>query len=314
VSVVTSPTSQAVRLKRPLSGMLLLDKAQGATSNAALQSVKHLLGAIKAGHTGTLDPMATGLLPLLFGQATRLASFLSDADKRYLATIRLGQRTDSGDVTGRVLEEKPVHVSPHEVEAVLSRFLGEIQQIPPMHSAVRVDGRRLYQLAHRGETIERAPRTVRIDLLRLVAFEGREYVLDVKCGKGTYIRALAEDIGAALGCVATLAALRRTAAAGFHVDSAVTESALRGMSQVERESMLLPTDRPVQGLAEVMLPPSESGRFLHGQSVRPRPGELFEQTGLVRIYDGGSHRFLGLATASAELIVPHLVLARTDGA
>ncbi len=210
--------SEAVRL----DGILVVDKPAGPTSSDVVQAVKRLLRADKVGHTGTLDPLATGVLPLCLGKATRLSQYLLDADKGYRATLRLGARTDTGDAEGRVVEEKPVPELGREgLEAVLASLIGEQLQKPPMYSAVKVGGERLYERARRGEQVERAARPIRIAALGLVELAPPLLVVDVVCSKGTYVRVLAEDIGERLGTAAHLAALRRTRSGGFSEADAV---------------------------------------------------------------------------------------------
>ena len=206
-----------------IDGALLLDKPVGLSSNAALQRAKRVFGASKAGHAGTLDPLASGLLLVLLGEATKFAGPLLDADKEYLATVKLGETTTTGDAEGTVLERKAVDVSARELDAVLAKFRGTIDQLPPMHSALKRDGVPLYKLARKGLTVERKPRRVQVHELRLLGFEPPRVELQVRCSKGTYIRSLAEDIGAALGTGAHLAALRRTASGGFSVEDALGE-------------------------------------------------------------------------------------------
>ena len=195
-------------MRRRVSGVLLLDKPVGISSNHALQAAKRLYRAEKAGHAGTLDPLASGLLPVLLGDATRFSGFLLNAEKGYRADVRLGAKTTTGDAEGEVLERRPVHAGQAEVEAVLSRFLGPQTQIPPMYSALKRNGQPLYELARRGETVEREPRNIEIFRLELQSWEPEKLVLDVSCSKGTYIRTLAEDIGEALGCGAHLIPVR----------------------------------------------------------------------------------------------------------
>ena len=190
-----------------VNGVLLLDKPVGVTSNRALQMARRLMNAQKAGHTGTLDPLASGLLPVMLGEATKFSADLLDADKSYRATVQLGVTTTTGDAEGEVMERRPVALEPGAIDEVLARFAGAIEQVPPMHSALKRDGRPLYELARAGVEVERAPRSVRIHGLRLVEQSGDTLVVDVDCSKGTYVRVLAEDIGKALGCGAHLAAL-----------------------------------------------------------------------------------------------------------
>ena len=210
--------------------MLLLDKPGGMTSNAALQKARRLLNAAKAGHTGTLDPMATGLLPLTFGEATKFSADLLNADKSYRATIKLGVTTTTGDADGTVVATREVDVSDEELQMTLSRFVGTIEQVPPMHSALKHDGQPLYKLARAGNEVERAPRQISVHRLTLVERREDELVVDVDCSKGTYVRVLAEDIGRALGCGAHLSALRRTRAGRLSVDDAVTLATLEALA------------------------------------------------------------------------------------
>jgi tRNA pseudouridine55 synthase len=296
---------QARQPRRKLDGVLLLDKPGGMSSNAALQAARRLYRAEKAGHTGTLDPLATGLLPLAFGEATKFSQSLLDADKRYLATVELGARTDTGDAEGEVIRRSAVAVSEASLLEALARFRGEIEQVPPMHSALKRDGVPLYALARRGVVVERAPRRVRIHALDLVVREGSRLQLDVRCSKGTYIRSLADDLGEALGCGAHLAALRRTAIGRFEVADAIGLDALERMDEAARERALAPADALVAGLARVDLDPEQGGRFGHGQPVR-LPGLA---AGLpVRVY--GSGRFLGIGlTREDGLVAPQRLVA-----
>ena len=242
-----------------VDGALLLDKPVGLSSNAALQRAKKACGAAKAGHAGTLDPLASGLLVVLFGEATKFAGPLLDADKEYLATLKLGVRTSTGDAEGEVLETRSVQAG--SLSEVLKRFRGEIEQVPPMHSALKHKGTPLYRLARRGEEVERAPRRVRISQLELLGQEGDSARLRVVCSKGTYIRVLAEDIGEALGCGAHLAALRRTASGGFRIENAVT------LEQADCRH-LLPLGALLEGLPRAELSPADELRLRQGQALR----------------------------------------------
>lgn len=222
----------ASRRGQVLDGILLLDKPEGLSSNHALQRSKRALNARKAGHTGTLDPFATGLLVCCLGRATKLAGQLLDSDKGYRATLRFGSETDSGDLTGEIVSTAPEGfngVTAEALQAVLPGFLGEIEQIPPMHSALKRDGKPLYKYAREGITLERPPRTVTIHQLDLLSVTPTEAVIDVLCSKGTYIRTLAQDIGRRLGCGAHLSALRRTRVGPFHIDNAIQLEALQNM-------------------------------------------------------------------------------------
>jgi tRNA pseudouridine55 synthase len=242
-----------------VDGALLLDKPLGLSSNAALQRAKKACGAAKAGHAGTLDPLASGLLLVLFGEATKFAGPLLDADKEYLATLKLGVRTSTGDAEGEVLETRPVQVG--SVEPVLQRFRGEIEQVPPMHSALKHKGTPLYRLARRGEEVVRAPRRVRILELELLRQEKELLQIRVVCSKGTYIRVLAEDIGEALGCGAHLTALRRTASGGFRIENAVA------LEQADRRH-LLPLEALLGGLPRAELGADDELRLRQGQALR----------------------------------------------
>src|SRR5687767_7524133 len=244
-----------------VDGALLLDKPLGLSSNAALQAAKRLLGAAKAGHAGTLDPLASGLLLVLFGEATKFAGPMLDADKEYLATLKLGERTATGDAEGTVLKTRPVSVTEAALLPVLERFRGEIEQVPPMHSALKHEGTPLYRLARRGQEVERAPRRVRISDLELLKQDAERLEIRVVCSKGTYIRVLAEDIGEALGCGAHLAALRRTASGGFRIENAVA------LEQADRRH-LLPLEALLDGLPRAELGPAEELRLRQGQALR----------------------------------------------
>ncbi len=277
-----------------ISGVLLLDKPGGMTSNSALQTARRLLNAAKAGHTGTLDPMATGLLPLTFGEATKFSADLLEADKSYRATLKLGVTTSTGDADGDVLEARAVNVSRAEVDIALSRFVGTIEQVPPMHSALKRDGRPLYELARAGQEVERVARQITVHRLALVEHRDDAIVVDVDCSKGTYVRVLAEDIGRTLGCGAHLSALRRTRAGRLCVDDAVTLAALEAMAPEERRARLLPEDELLASLATVQLDDVLAARFRQGQRLaldaEPRGHR-------VRVY-GGTNELLGTATIS----------------
>jgi tRNA pseudouridine55 synthase len=251
-------------------GALLLDKALGLSSNAALQQAKRLYGAARAGHAGTLDPLASGLLVVLFGEATKFAGPLLDADKEYRATLKLGARTSTGDAEGEILEIRPVEVSVAELEAALARFRGPIEQVPPMHSALKRDGVPLYKLARRGETVLRERRPVKIHELEMLGYSSPELELRVRCSKGTYVRVLAEDIGAALGTGGHLAALRRTASGRFHVGDAASLDALAAMTAGARAQRLLPLPRLLEDLPRAELDASAEAQLRNGQELRIR--------------------------------------------
>jgi tRNA pseudouridine55 synthase len=287
-------------------GALLLDKPVGASSNAALQRAKKLLGAAKAGHAGTLDPLASGLLLALFGEATKFAGPLLDADKEYLATLELGSRTSTGDAEGEVIERKPVDVTPAALGAVLERFRGEIEQLPPMHSALKHKGTPLYRLARRGEQVARTLRRVRISQLEVLTQEGSLLAIRVVCSKGTYIRVLAEDIGAALGCGAHLSALRRTAAGRFRVEDALTLDSLEALPLQERRRSLLELPALLQGLPRAELGAADEARLRQGQALKIRGLER----GLCAVVrpDGA---VIGLGTADGDGGLKPLRLTQT---
>jgi tRNA pseudouridine55 synthase len=303
-------TDKPVRLPRKkLHGVLLLDKPLGWTSNDALQKAKGLLRAEKGGHTGTLDPLATGLLPLCFGAATKFSQASLDADKHYRATLRLGQRTSTGDREGVVLEGRALPTDPVLIEAACARFVGPLLQTPPMHSALKHEGKALYEYARQGIEIERPARAVHIHQLVIVSWQAEILVIDVHCSKGTYIRTLAEDIGEHLGCGAHLSALRRTGSGALRVQEAITIEALAALSPAEREALLLPPEVLVADLPQVCLPDDEAGRFLCG--LRRRVA-LADASG-VRVYRAApdAHHtpaFLGTAHITAgELIADRLL-------
>ncbi len=303
------PGTRAPRIEwRRVDGVLLLDKPLGLTSNAALQRVRRLYRAERAGHSGTLDPLATGLLPVLFGEATKFGAEMLAADKRYRATIALGARTSTGDAEGEVIERHPVDVARAGVEAVLRRFVGRIEQTPPMYSALKRAGRPLYAYARAGETVEREPRTVTIHELRLEAFAGASLEVDVRCSKGTYIRTLAEDIGAALGCGAHLGALRRTEVGPFRLAAAHALAALECASEAERFERLLPVDRLLAHLPPVALEPGVAERFAHGQPVMAPAGL---PAGPLRVYGPGG-TLLGVGDCDADGLVRPRRLVRQD--
>ncbi|MFP5407793.1 MAG: tRNA pseudouridine(55) synthase TruB [Gammaproteobacteria bacterium] len=290
--------------RQPIDGVLLLNKPVGITSNAALQKAKWLLNARKAGHTGTLDPFADGLLPLCFGEATKFSGYLLEADKRYRAVMQLGITTRTGDPEGEVLATHAVTVSRDDVLAVLPRFTGEIHQIPPMHSALKHQGRPLYEYARAGIEIDRPPRKVTIRALDMIECAPPRVVLDVQCTAGTYIRTLAQDIGAALGCGAHLTALTRTAAGGFSLDQAHTLTELEAREPGQRVGALLPADYLVAYLPALHLEPADATAVCQGRSI-PDPGA---HAGLVRLYTAG-HRFLGLAVAENGQLVSRRLIA-----
>jgi tRNA pseudouridine55 synthase len=254
--------------RRNLDGILLLDKAPGMTSNTALQKAKRLLRAQKAGHTGSLDPIASGLLPICLGESTKLSGFLLNTDKRYQVRVRLGVQTETGDTEGAVVETRPVPPLTLElIEAALARFRGEILQVPPMYSALKHQGQRLYDLARKGVEVEREPRPVTIFELRLEGFDTEGLRLDVHCSKGTYIRTLAEDLGRALGCGGHVESLRRTAVGEFSLAEAYPLESLENLPDERLSEVLLPMDRIVAGLPSVQLNEELDFYLRRGQPV-----------------------------------------------
>lgn len=287
---------QFKRQKKNINGIFLLDKPLGFSSNQALQKIKWLLQAAKAGHTGTLDPLATGLLPLCFGEATKFAHYLTEADKTYIATIKLGATTTTGDAEGEVLTTSPVNVSHAEFERVCQQFIGEISQTPPMYSALKHEGKALYEYARAGVEIERQARVVTIHDIKVDSFAADVAVITVTCSKGTYIRTLAEDIGKQLGCGAHLIGLRRTATAGYDVSQALTLEQFEAMSDEGRLAALAPPDSAVQYLPAITLDADSAFYLLQGQPVW-RSGAI--PAGLLRLYNE-QQGFLGLGELQSD--------------
>ena len=290
--------------RRAVHGVLLLDKPAGISSNAALQQARRLLRAEKAGHTGTLDPLASGLLPLAFGAATKFAQAGLDADKRYCATLRLGLRTPSGDAETEVVERRPVDVDRAAIDAVIARFTGPIEQRPPMHSALKHRGRALYDYARAGIEVERSPRRIVVHRLEVLAWRSPELVLDVLCSKGTYVRALATDLGDALGCGAMLAGLERAAIGKLALARATTLAALAALADDERDRLLLPPDALLADWPAVRLAGDDAARFIAGLRRRV----ALPDAPAVRVYDDASDAFLGSGRLTAgELIAERLL-------
>ena len=278
------------RAKKNISGVLLLDKPLGYSSNQALQQIKHLLQAAKGGHTGTLDPLATGLLPLCFGEATKFAHYLTEADKVYEATLKLGVTTNTGDAEGRVLSEQAVALSAKQFTAVCQQFLGEISQVPPMYSALKHEGKALYEYARAGVEIARNARAVTIHSISVLDFAGDVANIRVKCSKGTYIRTLAEDIGAKLGCGAHLIGLRRTATANYQIEQSISLDEFVALSAEQQLAKLLPSDSAVAYLPAIELDADSAFYLSQGQAVW-QSGLIPE--GLIRLYNP-QKLFLGL--------------------
>jgi tRNA pseudouridine55 synthase len=284
--------------------VLLLDKPLGLSSNQALQKAKWLLRAEKAGHTGTLDPLATGVLPLCFGAATKFSQLHLDADKTYEATARLGIKTATGDAEGEVIAERPVHVTPEDLARVEAQFTGPIRQVPPMHSALKKDGKALYEYAREGVEVERTPRDVVIHKLELSAIGDDVIRILASVSKGTYIRTLGEDIGEALGCGAHLSSLRRTATGGFVEAQCITLEALEAMDEEERLAQLLPAEALVDGHSRVTLGAEDAARFLSG--LRRRGG--WADADEVAVFGSDPRAFLGTAHVTAGELIPGRLL------
>jgi tRNA pseudouridine55 synthase len=300
---------------RDVSGILVIDKPQGLTSNGILQQVKRLYGAAKAGHTGALDPLATGVLPLCFGEATKFSQTMLDSDKAYIATARLGERTETGDSEGSVVENRPVPegLTADVLEPLLDRFRGDIQQVPSMYSALKHKGRPLYEYARQGIEIERPARPVTIYSLELLAIRDNEMDIAIKCTKGTYIRSLVEDIGEAIGCGAHVVALRRTLAAGFTLADAHDVPGMEAMRERDEslDGLLVAPDAALSMFPEHRLSGPVLVSILNGQAVRI---EAQLEQGYVRVY--GNQDFVGLAEAFPDSEGTQLVpkrLVKTGG-
>ena len=275
---------------RNVNGIILLDKRLGVSSNKALQEVRRLFNANKAGHTGSLDPLATGLLPLCFGEATKVSAMMLDDNKRYQAVVKLGVMTDTGDAEGEIIEQKPVpELSQQMIEDCLNDFVGEIDQVPPMYSALKHKGRKLYELAREGKTVERKARRINIFELKLLDSTADTLTLDVFCSKGTYIRSLAEDIGHKLGCGGTITALRRTQSGQFKIEDALTIEQCQALTLEQLTAGLLPVDKPLSDVPILELSVQQAILIRHGQQIEHQTQAI---QGLVRMYS--EQVFLGL--------------------
>ncbi|WP_458735372.1 tRNA pseudouridine(55) synthase TruB [Zobellella taiwanensis] len=286
---------------REVDGILLLDKPAGITSNDALQQVKRIYAAAKAGHTGALDPLATGMLPICLGEATKFSQFLLEADKRYRVVAKLGQRTDTSDADGEVVQTRPVNVAAGELIEALDHFRGDIEQVPSMYSALKYQGKPLYQYAREGIEVPREARPITVYELKLLRFDGDEVELEIHCSKGTYIRTIVDDLGERLGCGAHVTMLRRLAVAGYPAERMLTLEQLQCIldnckasdisPRLELDPLLLPMDTAVQGLPEVNLSELVAGYLLQGQAVQVAGAPL---DGFVRMTVGEEHRFIGV--------------------
>ncbi|MDR5875049.1 tRNA pseudouridine(55) synthase TruB [Vreelandella gomseomensis] len=293
----------------PVNGIVLLDKPKGLSSNHALQRVRRLFDAQKAGHTGTLDPMATGLLPICLGEATKFSAHLLEADKVYRTRVELGVITDTGDAEGTAIERHDVpELAAQDIETVLTRFRGEIDQVPPMYSALKHQGKKLYELAREGKQVERAARRVSVYDARLLSFEGTAFELEVSCSKGTYIRTLAEDIGKALGCGGHISQLRRLKTGPFDGDAMWTLEALEALAdQTAREAELMPVDVLVDHLPSLVVDESGYGRLAHGQSARLAIGDALPPEALARLYYAEAFIGLGVVKGAQEVAPKRLL-------
>lgn len=293
--------SRPRRRGRDVHGVLLLDKSQGMSSNDVLQKVKRIFNANKAGHTGALDPLATGMLPICLGEATKFSRYLLDSDKRYRVIARLGQRTDTSDADGNVIETRPVNFSQAELEGALESFRGTTRQVPSMYSALKYQGRPLYEYARQGQVVPREAREITVYELRFIRYEGDELELEIHCSKGTYIRTIIDDLGEKLGCGAHVIYLRRLQVSTYPTEKMVTLDQLHGLlAQAQADDrapalsldpLLMPMDSPVMDFPEVNLNPVVAGYLKLGQAVQT-PGTL--SNGMVRITEGEERKFIGM--------------------
>lgn len=308
------------RRGRPVDGIILLDKPTGITSNAALQKVKSIYFAEKAGHTGALDPLATGMLPICFGEATKFSQFLLDSDKRYRVIAKLGERTNTSDSDGEVVETREVKVSLGDLERAIASFRGETMQVPSMFSALKYEGKPLYEYARKGIEVPREARKITVYDISLLRFEGHEVEMEVHCSKGTYIRTIVDDLGEMLGCGAHVTMLRRTGVSRYPYEKMVTLEQLEALLEQAREQgiqprelldpLLLPLDTAVQDLREVNLLPVVASYALQGQSVQipnvPAEGEVLRMT------VGDDHTFIGVGEIDADGMLKPRRLVRTS--
>ncbi|MGA0013279.1 MAG: tRNA pseudouridine(55) synthase TruB [Burkholderiaceae bacterium] len=303
--------------RRALNGVLVLDKPVGPSSTQALSAAKRLFGALKAGHGGTLDPMASGILPVLFGEATKFAQQGLDADKTYVATVALGQETDTGDAEGQVVSRQAVCVTRAELEQVLVAQLGSQDQKPPMYSALKHQGRPLYEYARAGQTVDKPARQIHIHQIDLLSFDSPRAVIRVRCSKGTYIRVLAQTIGHQLGCGAHLAALRRTGVGSLQIEQAISLEALDAMALQDREACLLPVDALAGHWPTVVLSPAEAQELSFGRSIDFEAERLSQVLALAgchspdkfRLYDTEQH-FLGTGQVIDHRLWPARLVAQ----
>lgn len=294
--------SRPRRRGRDINGVLLLDKPQGCSSNDILQKVKRLYQANKAGHTGALDPLATGMLPICFGEATKFSQFLLDADKRYRVIARLGERTDTSDAEGEVVQTRPIVFDQHQLDIALEHFRGDSKQVPSMYSALKYQGKPLYEYARQGIEVPREARDITVYELLFIRWQGNELELEIHCSKGTYIRSIIDDLGEMLGCGAHVIYLRRLQVANYPVTRMVTFAQLQQLAATRKEQdkaieegeldgLLSPVDSAVVHLPEINLSDVLAGYVLQGQAVSVNG---LPDTGMVRISHGENHRFIGV--------------------
>jgi len=294
--------SRPRRRGRDVHGVFLLDKQQGASSNDVLQKVKRLFNANKAGHTGALDPLATGMLPICLGEATKFSQYLLDSDKRYRVIARLGERTDTSDADGNLIETRPVTFSQHELDAALESFRGDTMQVPTMFSALKYQGRKLYEYAREGVTVPREARPITVFELQFIRWEGNELELEIHVSKGTYIRTIIDDLGEKLGCGAHVIMLRRLQVARYPIEKMMTLEQLQALAATVTaaetpdyaplDALLLPMDSPAEDFPVVNLPSSVAAFFKQGMPVQAAD---VPQQGLVRVTEGDERKFIGMA-------------------
>ena len=293
--------SRPRRRGRDIHGVLLLDKPQGLSSNDALQKVKRLYNANRAGHTGALDPLATGMLPICLGEATKFSQFLLDSDKRYRVIARLGQRTDTSDADGQIVQERPVRFTQAKIDAALDSFRGDIKQVPSMYSALKYQGKKLYEYARQGIEVPREARSITVYDLQFIRWEGDELELEIHCSKGTYIRTITDDLGELLGCGAHVIYLRRLQVATYPIERMVTLEQLNELLEQAQaqevapgellDPLLMPMDSPVENYPEVNLLPVVAGYVKQGQPVQVAGAPA---SGMVRITEGEERKFIGV--------------------
>ncbi|MBQ4793883.1 MULTISPECIES: tRNA pseudouridine(55) synthase TruB [Pectobacterium] len=299
--------SRPRRRGRDVHGVLLLDKPQGVSSNDVLQKVKRIFNANRAGHTGALDPLATGMLPICLGEATKFSQYLLDSDKRYRVIARLGQRTDTSDADGNVIEERAIGFSATDLEQALEGFRGTTQQVPSMYSALKYQGRKLYEYARQGLTVPREAREITVYELQFIRWEGDELELEIHCSKGTYIRTIIDDLGEKLGCGAHVIYLRRLQVATYPTERMVTLEQLAALAEqaqtqehplsLSLDPLLMPMESPVIDFPEVNLTPVVAGYLKLGQAVQAANAPL---NGMVRITEGDEHKFIGMGEIDSD--------------